>query len=306
MNAICRGCGILGLLLLCSIHSLNGQGAAKRVTAATTKGDLVEGVLKGATEGTITVEVAGQQVQIPIDTLQYLSFVGPLATRTEKLPAVSNSMEGAFAAIAELQTATEVGVLRTQWADRLLAAVPRIRTFTQSADANWPDVKAALEMAVSEYRGALDNWQAGSIYFEDGARAARYAKDLAAKPEEEHHKEAPAPQKELPFGTPAFGRLGFGDAVIPDGRYAEVFSLSVGQKINVAFALDCIPVSGGCTSLVTGADGKPIELVRDYRDSSVRGFRTTKPLQPGIYVVQVTTSHPGYVGQYKITASALK
>ena len=262
-------------------------------------GDLVEGVLKGATLTTITVEVAGQQVQIPIDTLQYLSFVGPLSARGSTSTAATLSpMDDAFAAVAELKSAAEVGVLRPQWADRMLAAVPRIRAFTRSPEPEWSDVKAALEMAVDEYGKAVDSWTMASFYFSNGSNAADYAKDLAAKPDERTHRESAAPETPLLLGTPAIGRLGFGDTMLTGKGYAETYSLSLSQKTKVAVALDCVPLPTACDVIVIGPDSK----IDD------RGYdpEFEKSLSAGVYKIQVATDTPRKVALYKLTATVKK
>lgn len=294
------GCFLLALLAF--PQSVAAQSASKRVTALTVKGEVVEGVLKSATDATVTIEVAGQPIQIPLDTLQYLSFVGPLAPRSSANAAATRSpMDDAFAAIADLKSAAEVGVLRTQWADRILACVPRVRAFTRSPPADeWPDVKAALEMAIDEYDGAINNWGLASFYFSRGSDAADFAKDLAAKPEERSHRETPAPESTLRFGVPAAGRLGFGDTTLAAKGYSETFSLSVEQKTKVLLDLDCVPVGTACDVVVTGPDGKVID------DRNYDGSKFEKSLPPGTYKVQVTTDGPGKVGLYKLVATARK
>lgn len=114
---------ILCAVVLLGAIDLGAQDAARRVTAVTAKGEVIEGILKSATETLVTLEVAGQQIQLPIAGLRYISFVGKLAAETAAKPALS-PMEDAFAAVAELRTAAETGVLRSQWADKLRVAVP--------------------------------------------------------------------------------------------------------------------------------------------------------------------------------------
>ena len=308
MRTLSRVCGITVLLTLWSMNPLLAQSSPKRVTAVTVKGDVVEGVLKSATETTITVEVAGQPIQLPIDTLQYVSFIGPLAARGASAAASAlNPMEAAFAAIAELQSAAQVGVLRPQWNDRLLAAVPRIRAFTESSREEWSDVKAALEMAVYEYQfplNSVSSWQYGDMYFRAGGRAAAYAKELAAVPAERTHKETPSPEGRLSFDTPVSGRLGFGDATLADGAYVETYVLSVSAKSDVALDLECTP--GSCEAVVRGADAKPINGRPGFNLKDPPGRKFKKSLMPGVYKVQVTTSRPREVGTYKLTASVVK
>jgi hypothetical protein len=194
------------LFALCLAVGVVAQSPSRRITVATTKGDTIEGVLRTISDKEVTLEVAGQPLTIPFENVRYISFAGKIETAaTGGTPPTGSAMDRAFSAIADLQSAAEIGVMRSQWNDRLLAAVPSIRAFTRASDTDWPDVKAALEMAVDSYQtplASVDLWGAASIWFASASKATLYAKKLASIPEEKNHREIATMDVSLTLGVP--------------------------------------------------------------------------------------------------------
>jgi hypothetical protein len=107
----------------------------RRVRIETTSGDTVEGTFRGATEDAISIDVAGQRLKIPTGDVRYISFETRPA-REEEREALSprrrhaaGSIEDAFDAFDELQSATRVGMPRDDYADKLAELMPRVEAF---------------------------------------------------------------------------------------------------------------------------------------------------------------------------------
>lgn len=305
----------LVLLALCLAIGVIAQSPSRRVTVATAKGDTVEGVLRAISDKEVTLEVAGQPLTIPMENVRYISFAGKIETgATGGTTPTGSAMDRAFSALADLQSAAEIGVMRSQWNDRLLAAVPSIRAFTRASDTDWPDVKAAMEMAVDSYQtplASLDNWSFASMDFRNASKATRYAKTLASIPEEKNHRETPTTGTSLTLGVAVSGRLGFGDASAtgrPGGRgtgtatgplgYVDSYILTVPVKSQIAIDAFCDPYV--CNIDVTGPSGKAMGAAGSLTSGAPAHFK--KSLDPGNYTVQIV----GKVGSYTMTASVVE
>jgi hypothetical protein len=112
----------------------------RKVRIETTSGDTVEGTFRGATEDAISIEVAGQRLKIPAGDVRYISFeTRPAREREEEREArdapsprrrhAAGTIEDAFDAFDELQSAARVGMPRDDYADKLAELMPRVEAF---------------------------------------------------------------------------------------------------------------------------------------------------------------------------------
>ncbi len=279
---------------------------APKVTVATKKGDFIDGALRSASPSEVVIEVAGQPITIPTDGVKYLSFVG----RIEQTPTSSSAsgtapgtIEDALAALDEIGKAVRVGVLRPQYADLMVAQLPRVMAFLDTPDEDWMDVRLALQAARHEYEGPLrsiEAWSNGSAYITEAGLWVLYAKWIREQPDARTHREAPF-KGQLQLDTPVEGRLGFGDSKLPAelARYAELPSAPA-----EAYEID-LPQPGKLTLEVTSpTPGHPSLVVIDsfgkVLDSDSSG-RLKKDLKATGHHTVWVVGNP--VGTYKLTAN---
>ena len=285
----------LGVLLTATLLA---QSQPKKVTVVTAKGDVIEGVLRGATDTELSIEVAGQLVKIPLDTLNYVSFVGRIDGSTAAAASVpaASPLDAAFAGFQDLQMATEIGVLRPQYSEKLGTALRPVQTFLSQPDDSWADVKTAMKKAIELYQwplSDLDSWKDASSLFNGARRWVDYAKTLAALPGDATHKENPAERKIEPHGSFS-GRLGSGDRPLPagylgskllsihyDGGPSDVLSFDLSTAVDFDVEMSCTPCGGGLVLL----DGSNKKIDSDMGLPA----RIKKHLEPGHYVLLATT-----------------
>lgn len=291
----------IGLAFVLSLCAVTEAQEVRRITVVTLKGDVIEGVLKSATGVELSVEVAGQQLRLPLSTLKLISFVGRIDEARAASSPVS-PMDDAFKALNELAAATEIGMLRDQYSQKLIDTLPRVRAFTKVA-AGWDDVRAALELAIVQYQeplADLANWKSAGGSMAAGRKWAEYAKELATRDGEETHSETSAEQ-DLRVGKSVRGRLGKGDRQMPgeldrssQGAFNDVFRLKLDSVTQVSVVVSC----GTCKPHLTLADasGRKIE-----GDAGYSGKSTIKrQLKPGVYSLWVGEIYAGEVGEYTL------
>lgn len=262
--------------------------APMRATVVTTEDETIEGALFAASESDVVLLVAGQQLKIPTAGIRYISFVGRLDGAPSVEPVASlRPLQAAFKAFEDLKAATEIGMLREQYSEKLQETMPAVRAFVESGP-NWPNVRVVLETARRAYSNALADWGTpGSLYMRLGAAWVAYAKQLASAPAEEHHLEEQI-ERDLPVLQLQTGRLGVGDHNNGGGFY-DVYVMDLSVKASVFLIMECSPCSPDLTLL--DWSGKQIDV-------SASG-RLGETLPPGKYKVFAGTG-PGEVGHYTL------
>jgi hypothetical protein len=197
VGALC--CSVGGTLVGTAGRAVAQQ--EDRVTVGMRNGDVIEGAFRGATEAEISIQVAGQSLALPVPKIKYVSFVGALGTEAsgagpspaDTKPA-AGSLEDAFQALDELQAALRIGVLRAQYAEKLVETLPRVNAYLDQSPDEWLDVQALLHSALFWYKAPLGEitkysnpWENASDSFGHARDEIDYARALAAKPEERTH-----------------------------------------------------------------------------------------------------------------------
>lgn len=207
----------------------------------------------------------------------------------------------ALAALSALEAATEVGMLRTQYSDKLVELLPVVREFVKSGS-GWQDVRLAMAKAEEHYKApmeSLDAWGNASTSMSAAAVWVDYSKSLAALPNEEHHEERQE-IKAIGLGDSVSGRLGFGDVLLPKsvdwsaaGGFHDRYELSLGTATRVLLRAVARPCSAHL--VVTDAGGKKIE-----GDFGLHGNSSIKRALPaGKYSIWVGTME-GEIGNYTL------
>jgi len=198
--------GWLAAALLGSCVAVAAAGDRK-VRIETTTGDTVEGTFRGASEDAVSVEVAGQRLRVPVDTVRLISFeersapkgseeAAPArATASAKRRHAAGSIEDAFDAFDELQSAARPGMPREDYADKLAELMPRVQDFidqdTPRSDAR-AEIHSRFNQAMELYDkplraegiGITDSermgnaWRKASQYWAMAESHVRRARDL--------------------------------------------------------------------------------------------------------------------------------
>jgi hypothetical protein len=145
----------LAAVLLAGLVTTAGADEGRKVRIETTTGDTVEGTFRGATEDVVSVEVAGQRLKVPVDNVRLISFdprpapkdseeAAPArATASAKRRHAAGSIEDAFDAFDELQSAARPGMPREDYADKLAELTARVQAFI---DQDTPRSEARAEI----------------------------------------------------------------------------------------------------------------------------------------------------------------
>jgi hypothetical protein len=256
----------VGLAALFGILTLSAQ--AKKVTISTKDGTSVEGVLRSLTDAEIVVEIAGQPLRFPIDSIRYLSFVGKIDTPTTSATTPATSMELALKALKDLKAATEIGMLRDQYSQKIVETLTKVRDFTGSETKDWLQVKAAMEKAIEVYQAplaSLDAWKTAGSFMTWAAEWSEYAAELVIRPDENKHVET-ASDGTITWNQTVMGRLGIGDRVMTRdldastaGGFNDRFTLEVASTIPyLRIVMTCRPCRPHLT-LQSAATGRQID-----------------------------------------------
>jgi hypothetical protein len=294
-----RGLLISSCLVLAMWVSTYAQ-EPRRVTVSTLKGDTIEGIIKAMTATELILQVAGQDLHLPLDTLKVISFVGKI---DDSRPAGGSSLSDALKALNELHAASEIGMLRDQYSQKLIETLPRVRAFTKTAT-GWNDVRLAMEAAIAKYQEPLQDlasWKNAGAAMTAGAKYAAYAEELSRRDGEESHVETQA-EREVRLGEVFRGRLGMGDRAMPreldrssEGAFNDVLKLTVSTLTQVTIALTCNDI---CIPHLTLTDeaGRKME-----GDAGFSGRSTIKrQLKSGTYLIWAGAMNKGEVGEYTL------
>lgn len=293
----------LSLTVVLSAVALSAQ-LPRRVTIVTQKGDVIEGTLKSATDSEVVIEIAGQALKVPVETIKYLSFVGKLDAAPSVVAHSGKPIDEAIKSLNELRAATRVGMLRAQYSEKLVATLPQVRTFAESREAGWFDVKLAMTNAVLHYQrpmASIESWKDAGWNMGMGGRWVDYVETLRANGDEETHTEKPDDQP-ISIGSAVTGRLGAGDASMSkmldassEGGFNDKWSLELTSPANVTVSMTSEP----CRPHLTLTDGSGKRLDADSGpyggDASIH-----KSLPAGRYRIWAG-SFSSQVGSYKLS-----
>jgi hypothetical protein len=297
------------LLLLCALASTGAQKPSHKATVTTTKGETIEGTLKSATETEVFLQVAGQTLRLPIDSIRTISFVGRLE---EPSPSPRTRLiDDAFKAFTELEAATEIGVLRHQYSAKLLETLPRVQAFIKSTGESWADVRLLMSRAIEHYQEPLrgssvseraSSWEGAHLSWGAARADVEHARELASQDGEESHREEPT-ERAIALGA-VTGRLGVGDrtsARETDGQrenpFIDLYRLNVDRPVSLI--LDLVPTGFAAQLTLTDESGRQIAEGSGYQLS-----RITVSLGPGAYLVWAGAKKTGEVGRYVLTVTA--
>lgn len=129
-------------------------------------------------------------------------------------------------ALAKIDAAVEIGVLRPQFADLLQQHLPPAIALLKSPPAGLhPDALAAVRQAVNAYGDALGSWRFAGMYVARGQAGVAYALMLESQPAAARESSAP---RSLRPGDTIEGRFGDGDDVDSGGGYRDVYDVAIG------------------------------------------------------------------------------
>lgn len=286
------------LLLAMCVCTYAQEG--RRVTVSTLKGDTIEGTIKAMTATELTLQVAGQDLHLPLETLKVISFVGKI---DDSRPTGPSPLGDALKALNELHAASEIGMLRDQYSQKLIETLPRVRAFTKTAT-GWNDVRLAMEAAIAKYQEPLQDlasWKNAGAAMTAGAKYAAYAEDLAKRDGEESHAESQN-EREVRQGAVVSGRLGMGDRTMPkeldrssEGAFNDLLKVVISALAQTTIAMTCHDT---CIPHLTLTDeaGRKIEGDAGYSGRST----IRRQLKPGTYFIWVGSVSKGDVGEYTL------
>ena len=294
MTARMRGAAQTLLLVVMALGLASVSIAEdRRVVITTKKGDMVEGFFRGATEEKLSVEVAGQPLLLPIDGIRSITFAGGVGP--EGAPAITD-LAGVEQSLRPFHAALEIGMLRSEYAERLQQVLPPIVGFLKTRKPYWyPDAQLALNAALEAYKSPLASiygWSSASSDWQKARAYLRYAEDVV-RTDPPDHREDPR-EKPLALSVETAGRIGFGDAAGPEflgsPTLADVYRISIARAGEI---------------LIT-AEGTPCSLNEELRDSADKELSTTHApggwaakVKPGTYRLVVFCADGG-VGTYKL------
>jgi len=301
---------VLGTLLPALVLSITLTAqTVTRVTVMTRSGEKVEGVLHSVTGNELVMEVAGQSLKLPLERIRYISFVGQLeSVLASKEPATARPIDQALSALKELQAATEVGLLREQYSQKLLDTLPRVNEFVNRAGTDWADVRLAMGMATRLYQAALDltAWTNAAESWARAAKLVNYAATLASDPKEETHREKPS-EATILLGQSVIGRLGVGDTMMSKdldssstGSFNDVFRLELSSEVNIEIDLKN---DGLYRAHLTLVDARGIKLEGDMGILDY-GSTIRRKLSPGVYFIWAGASGPNQAFSYTLRVAA--
>ena len=297
------------LLTVFALFNSASADEGTRITVVTHTGEKVEGTLRGIAGNELLLDVAGQSFKLPVETLKYISFVGEMENVSSQMKSATKKqpLDDALDAFKELRAATEVGILREQYSQKLLDTLPRVNAFVNGEKVDWADVRIAMIFATRLYQDALNRWgEKDSILStvpQDDWSSARafvdYAALLASYPGEKTHREKPS-ETSIMVGASADGRLGVGDSIMSKeldrssaGGFNDVFKVMLASQTNLDINLR---TKGGCPPHLTLVDALGKKL-----DGSSGNIR--RNLNPGTYTIWAGT-HPGYACLFTLTVTA--
>lgn len=292
----------VAFMIAASMLMVHSQTPGRKVTILTRKGDVVEGVFKSLTDVEATIEIAGQPLKLPIDSISYLSFVGKVEAG---ILASASPIDAAFAALHDLDLATETSMLRPQYADKLQATMPPVKAFLKTPGPEWAGVKEALAIAVSRYESALslDGWKYASTTIASASQIVKFAEELRARPNEEMHKEN-LDEQPIKLGDVVKGRLGVGDWTLRlrgdqfGAGYADRYSFTLTTKSPVEITM----TAAHCNPRLALYDAKmDADNAIDIDDPTfrMRPAAIKKTLNPGVYHL-FAACEPGQIGEYEL------
>jgi hypothetical protein len=185
---------VMGILVAVA----SSASADLKATLETKKGEVVEGVFRGATEAEVTIEIAGQAIKIPSESVRYVSFEGRLggaAAPAAGAAPTSGSIEDAFKAFEELRSLTQVGIMRDHYADKMSEILGRVTMFMERDtpnDATREEIHSRFSQAIELYRKPLrpeglgrtdaerflNGWRKAPTYWNMAEAHVSRAKDL--------------------------------------------------------------------------------------------------------------------------------
>jgi hypothetical protein len=208
-------------------------------------------------------------------------------------PAASASTEvtGVLAALKTLRAATEVGMLRTQYSEKLVEVLPSAREFIKGTD-GWADLRIAIAHAYDDYKRpmeTLESWKYADLAMTAAAMWVDYADTLAKLPDEQNHLERET-MEAISVGQDKRGRLGVGDIMMPEkldrsaaGGFNDIYSFSLSTAARISLRLESHP----CTPHLTLVDSTGKKLEGDMGAGGPSTIR--KKLPPGTYRIWAGT-----------------
>jgi hypothetical protein len=293
-------------------------GSAKRtkVSIRTTRGDAIEGLFRGASETELSVEVAGQLIRLPLVNIRSVSF-GETQDDSPNPSSIGSRglADEALKALKEIQVATEIGLARNQYSEKLQEKLPRVIAFLDETEAGWADVKLAMRAAVGDYQWPLDINRGGdvrgwssttvSLFWKRARQLTDYAESLLAVDHRSHREVTD--EKPLEAGIEANGRLGVGDRVMTEkidkssaGAFNDVYLLEIRKPGRIAITMIAEP---GCAHLtLLNSSGVKLEGDMGVTLGAVSHPSTIKTQikTPGTHYVWAGACKIGEVSRYKL------
>jgi hypothetical protein len=287
---------VLVLLATAAALTLGAVSAStaddRRVVVTTKTGERFEGLFRGASNEKLSVEVEGQPLVFAVDGIRSVTFVPNAAQGVPTVTDIASLDEN----LRPFQAELTMGMLRSQYADRLQQVLPPIVEFIRTRKPYWyPDAQLALNAAMDAYKSPLAaaySWSSASSDWQRASAYLHYAEDIV-RTDPKDHREDPA-EKRLTPGTETGGRIGFGDVAGPEflgaSTLSDMYRIDVTRPSRILFS----------------AEGGPCSLYEELRDGTGRDVSTmhakggwAATVRPGSYRLVVYCGDGG-VGTYKL------
>jgi hypothetical protein len=287
----------------------DAMAQTQRVTIVTVKQEKLEGAFRGATPTDVSIELAGQEIKIPVASIAYISFTGAAPAAAATAAAAALPIDTAFAAFAELQNALAVGVLREQYSERLVATMSKVVAFTGGSSREWMDVRLAMVNAIAQYQEPLktaESWESAAGYWTKATYDLQWAEALHKRGDAERMHEERMDERPLALGEQVEGRLGHGDRLMSremdrgtENAFNDVWTVDVPTGGNLVIEMTAAPFDPHLTLL--DANGKKLDsdLAQTYR-ATIR-----RRVPPGTYRIWAGAWKPRDVGNYALRAAVV-
>lgn len=277
----------------------------RRVTIVTTRNETIEGQFITASGQDVLVRVAGQPLRVPLESISTLSF-GHARVPERRARISRHPMEAAVDALHDMEAATRAGMLRPQYNDVVLAAMPHVDRFLRAGD-GWADVRLAVAAAATLYQKPLEgpaSWQNAEQHWREAGRRLEYADRLVRDREERDHQESPE-LRQTQMGMQVNGRLGTGDRQMPQqidrssvGAFNDVWELEVAAATGLVITMESDIFQPHLT--LVDSTGRKLEGDMGYATRSE--IRKTVPA--GTYTIWAGAATPREIGTYSLMVRA--
>lgn len=283
-----------------------------RATIVTKQGETVSGALVATTPEGLTLSLGGQPIVFRFENISSVNFgaepSAPTGATTAVLASSTKraSLDAALRALSELQAATEIGVLRPQYSEKLIETLTRVKAFTDAPGTDWADIRLAMLTAINYYQqplADLDNWKDAPTSWASARPWVEYSRRLASSDAPDHEEWNTASPLEL--NQSVTGRLGMGDRKMPSsldrssaGHFNDVYVLKLDAPATVVITMRS-PLLSPHLTLLDAWERRIEANAGFFGDSTIK-----RKLAAGTHYIWAGSMGDRFVGTYSLSVNA--